>query len=271
MFISNKIKTGMSRLVATTFAVVMFLSFSGCNKGKETTADATPKIAYKLRSSWPHDTQAFIQGLVIHEGNLYESTGQKGSWVGIVDIKTGKPDKKVVLDDKYFGEGITILNNKVYQLTWTSKVGFVYDLKTFEKLKEFEIPSKEGWGITHDTKNLILSDGTDKLTFLDTATLKTVRTVNVTDENGAVDKINELEFVKGYVMANLWETNTIVRIDPQSGKVVARLDLTPLSQNANMLNPRADVLNGIAYHSTTDLLLVTGKYWPKIYALQLLN
>ena len=262
----------MLRHALCFFLIFAILFVSGCDKKKEAPADKMPTIAFKLRSSWPHDTQSFTQGLVIHNGQLYESTGQEGSsWIGIVDIKTGKPDKKVALDKKYFGEGIAILNNKVYQLTWTSKVGFVYDLRTFEKVAEFEIPSKEGWGITHDNKNLILSDGTSKLTFLDTTTLKPVKTVTVTDERGDVDKINELEYVNGYVMANIWETNTIVRIDPQTGKVVARMDLTPLMQNARILNSQADVLNGIAYHPTTKLLLVTGKYWPKIYALQMLN
>ena len=263
----------MVRLSFGILSICLSLAFlSGCDKKKEAVREQTPTIAFKLKSSWPHDTQSFTQGLVIHNGQLYESTGQEGkSWIGIVNIKTGLPDKKVTLDKKYFGEGIAILNNKVYQLTWTSKVGFVYDLATFEKLREFEIPSKEGWGITHDNKNLILSDGTSKLTFLDTATLKPVKTVQVTDENGDVDNINELEYVNGFVLANIWETNVIVRIDPQSGKVVARMDLTPLMQNARMLNAQADVLNGIAYHPTTKLLLVTGKYWPKIYALQLLN
>src|SRR5687767_581436 len=127
MFIRNKIMDNMLRPVVTAIAVIILLSFAGCNKNKET-KDTTPVISYKLRSSWPHDTQAFTEGLVIHEGNLYESTGQKGSWAGIIDIQTGKPDKKVILDDQYFGEGITILNNKVYQLTWTTKVGFIYDL-----------------------------------------------------------------------------------------------------------------------------------------------
>jgi glutaminyl-peptide cyclotransferase len=263
----------MTRVVFNFFTIILVATLlAACDKKGETRQSQTPTIAFKLRSSWPHDTQSFTQGLVIHEGQLYESTGQEGkSWIGIVDIKTGKPDKKVALDKKYFGEGIAILNNKVYQLTWTSKVGFVYDLRSFEKLKEFEIPSREGWGITHDTKNLILSDGTSKLTFLDTATLKPVRSIIVTDANGDVDKINELEYVNGFVLANIWETNTIVRIDPQSGKVVAKMDLTQLMQNAKMLNAQADVLNGIAYHPSTKLLLVTGKYWPKIYALQLLN
>ena len=251
--------------------VASLLVAVACQKEKDGSGSKGDPLAitYKIRSAWPHDTQSFTEGLVIHEGELYESTGQEQSWIGVVDIKSGKPDKKVVLDNKYFGEGITILNNKVYQLTWTTKVGFIYDLKTFTKLKEFTIPVKEGWGLTHDGTNLILSDGTDKLTYLDTVTLAPVRTLSVTDENGPVQKINELEYVKGFILANQWETNIILKIDPKSGKVVGRIDLTPLMQNAKMVNPRVDVLNGIAYHPTTDLVLVTGKFWPNIYALQL--
>jgi glutaminyl-peptide cyclotransferase len=249
--------------------IILMAGTIACQKEKR--SEAPISISYKIRSSWPHDEESFIQGLVIHEGKLYESTGQeKKSWIGIVDIKTGKPDKKVILEDQYFGEGITVLNNKIYQLTYKSKIGFVYDLRTFEKLREFTYAT-EGWGITHDSTNLIMSDGSDKLTFLDTTTLKPVRTLNVTDNIGAVQNLNELEYMKGFILANQWETNTVVKIDPKTGKVVGRIDLTPLAQNARMLNPKVDVLNGIAYHSSTGLLLVTGKYWPKIYALQLTN
>ena len=242
-----------------------------CAKEKESADDEKPDplaIKYSVKSEWAHDTQSFIQGLVIHEGKLYESTGQEKSWVGIVDIKTGKPDKKVVLPDVYFGEGITILNNKVYHLTWESHVGFIYDLDTFKKIGEFTI-EKEGWGITHDSTNLIMSEGTDRLLFLDTVTLKPVRTLKVTDENGPVQKLNELEYVEGYIFANQWESPVIYKIDPSTGKVVGRLDLSPLARDAKMRNPQADVLNGIAYHPTTGMLLVTGKYWPRIYVLQL--
>lgn len=239
---------------------------SGANNQANTNTD--PVIPYKLKMRWKHDTQAWTQGLLIHNGQLYESTGQKQSWIGIIDITTGKPDKKVVLDDQYFGEGITILNGKLYQLTWQNKVGFVYDLKSFKKIREFNY-STEGWGLTHDGHHLIMSDGTDKLVFLDTATLQTVRTVNVTDSNGPVTKLNELEFMEGFVLANQWETNRIVKIDPSTGKVVGVLDLTPLAREARMANPKADVLNGIAYHPSTKLLIVTGKFWPSCYVLQL--
>jgi len=240
-----------------------------CGKENGHTAEHdTPSIPYKLKTRWKHDTQAWTQGLLIHEGRLYESTGQKQSYIGIVDIKTGKADKKVVLNDEYFGEGIAILNNKIYQLTWQNHKGFVYDLHTFKKLREFEYET-EGWGLTHDNHHLIMSDGTEKLIFLDTATLKPVKTIRVKDENGYVTKLNELEYMEGFVLANQWETNRILKIDPDSGEVVGVLDLTPLAREAKLDNPGADVLNGIAYHPTTKLLIVTGKFWPSSYVLQL--
>lgn len=225
-------------------------------------------ITYKLKTRWKHDTGAFTEGLLIHQGKLYESTGQTQSYIGIVDIKTGKTDKKVVLDDKYFGEGITILNDKVYQLTWRTNVGFVYDLDTFDKIGEFKYDT-EGWGLTHDGHHLIMSDGTEKLIYLDTTTFEPVKTVRVKDENGFVTKLNELEYMEGYMLANQWETNRILKIDPQSGNVVGILDLTPLAREAKMENPMSDVLNGIAYHPSTKLLIVTGKFWPSSYVLQL--
>lgn len=256
------------------FAIIFFvcLLLIGCSKEKESKTTETKDplaMTYTVRTQWPHDTQAFIQGLVIHNGKLYEGTGQEGrSWIGIVDVNTGKADKKIILPDEYFGEGITILNNKIYQLTYKHKVGFIYDLKTFKKLGEFTYDSPEGWGLTHDSKNLIMSDGSDKLTFLDTVTFKPVRTLKVTDNVGPVDQLNELEYVEGFIMANVWNTNTIVKIDPQTGKVVGRLDLSALNRDAKMRDPQSEVLNGIAYHPTTKLLLVTGKNWPMIYVLQ---
>lgn len=249
--------------------LVGLASCGGDDKNKKEEKKPDPlAIRFSVKGEWAHDTQSFIQGLVIHNGVLYESTGQTGSWVGIVDPATGVPDKKVVLDNEYFGEGITILNNKLYQLTWEHNIGFIYDLNTFDKLGEFTYDT-EGWGITHDSTHLIMSDGTHTLTFLDTTSLKPVRKVKVSDENGAVDKLNELEYVHGYVYANRWESNVIYKIDPADGKVVGRLDLNALARDAKMRNPRADVLNGIAYHHGTGLMLVTGKYWPRIYVLQL--
>jgi glutaminyl-peptide cyclotransferase len=254
------------------FATIVCVStlLTGCGgKKEETAASATPVISYKVKTTWPHDMDAFTQGLVIHNGVLYESTGQEGkSWIGVVDITTGKPDKKVILDDRYFGEGIAILNNKIYHLTYTTKIGFVYDLKTYKKLREFTYPS-QGWGITHDGKNLIMSDGSHKLTYLDTTSLQAVKTVEVTEDNLAVDNINELEYVDGFIYANQWQTNNIFKIDAVSGKVAGRMDLTSLAQNAKLRNSQADVLNGIAYHAGTKLFVVTGKNWPSYYVIQL--
>ncbi len=250
------------------FILILLALLLACgNEKKDRTGDGLT-ISYKLKSRWKHDPEAWTQGLLIHQGKLYESTGQKQSYIGIVDIASGKTEKKVVLDDQYFGEGITILNNKLYQLTWQSHVGFVYDAKTFEKIKEFSYPT-EGWGLTHDNHHLIMTDGTEKLIYLDTVTLKPVKTIQVKDKYGFATKLNELEYMEGFILANQWESNRILKIDPQTGMVVGSLDLTPLVQEAKMDNPRADVLNGIAYHTNTKLLIVTGKLWPSAYVLQL--
>jgi glutamine cyclotransferase len=255
--------------LSSALFAICFLTLS-CKQEKEKPKEAaTPVINFKVKTTWPHDPEAFTQGLEIHDGTLYESTGQNGkSWIGTVDISTGKQDKKVQLEEKYFGEGITIFNNKVYQLTYVTKVGFVYDLKTFKKLKEFQQPLVQGWGITHDDKNLIMSEGSEKLYFVDTTSLKPVRVITVTDENGPVIKLNELEYVNGFIYANVWETNRIVKIDAQTGKVVGQLDLTSLAQNAALQNQNSEVLNGIAYHPTTKLFIITGKNWPTYYILQ---
>jgi glutamine cyclotransferase len=253
------------------FLLTIAILTTGCGKKDDKTESKSDPLAmsYGVRAQWPHDTEAFTQGLVIHEGKLYESTGQTGhSWVGVIDVKTGKPEQKVDLPAEYFGEGITILNNKIYQLTWTSKIGFVYDLKTFKRIRTFDYTTP-GWGITHDTKNLIMSDGSNKLTYLDTVSLKPVKTLSVTDDKGDVKDLNELEYIEGYIFANIWQTNNIVKIDPQSGKIVGRLDLSQLARDAQMRNPKVDVLNGIAYHPVTKLVLVTGKYWPMTYVIQL--
>jgi glutaminyl-peptide cyclotransferase len=267
----NGIEDMKKLLSAKTYLFLLLVIAVACQKDKKTeqTVENDPlAISFKLKTSWRHDPQAWTQGLTIHNGKLYESTGQQKSWIGIVDIQSGLPDKKIILDDRYFGEGITILNNKIYQLTWQSKVGFIYDLKTFKKLGEFKY-NTEGWGLTHDNHHLIMSDGSEKLTFLDTVSIKPVKTIMVTDEHGPVKKLNELEYVEGFIFANQWETNRIVKIDPQTGKVVGRLDLTVLAQSAAFQNSKADVLNGIAYHPTTKLFVVTGKLWPSLYVLQL--
>lgn len=249
---------------------VIILSVVSCSPTKEQKATVDSlRMNYTIRSVWPHDTEAFTQGLLIYKGELYESTGQNGtSWIGIVDVNTGVANKKVILDDRYFGEGIAILNNKVYQLTYTTKVGFVYSLKDFKKLKEWTYQS-EGWGLTHDNVNLIMSDGSNKLHYLDTLTLEIVKSVAVTDEQGPVKNLNELEYIEGFVYANVWQTNKIVKIDPSTGSVVGRFDLTALANDARKASPKVDVLNGIAWHPDTRSFLVTGKHWPHVYILKI--
>ncbi|MEQ8807624.1 MAG: glutaminyl-peptide cyclotransferase [Imperialibacter sp.] len=245
---------------------VLAAACTSTDKKEEATSDI---IDFKIHSQLPHDTGSFTEGFVVHNGKLYESTGEEGhSWFGVLNIKTGKPEKKVDLAEEYFGEGITILNNKVYQLTWKNKQGFVYDLSTFEKVNEFTYET-EGWGLTHDGKDLIMSDGKSSLFYLDSATLKVTKTLPVTYQGQPVTMINELEYVNGYIFANIWQTNSIVKIDPADGEVVGVLDLSALAEQARIKNPEVDVLNGIAWYEGTKSLLVTGKYWPTIYALKL--
>lgn len=227
-------------------------------------------IPYTLVKTFPHDNTAFTQGLTIEGGKLFESTGQENSWIAEVEITTGAQNKKVILDKKYFGEGITILNNKVYQLTWQNKVGFIYDLKTFQKKGEFQY-EHEGWGITHNEKNLIVSDGTEKLYFLDTLTLKNVSTLSVTENGIKAEQLNELEFIDGYVYANQWQTPYILKIDAATGQVVGKMDVSSLTNRVQQMSPQADVLNGIAYEKKSKTLLVTGKYWPAMFALRFKN
>src|ERR1700712_2420898 len=190
-------------------------------------SNETTAINYTILNILPHDKDSYTEGFLVHNGKLFESSGapegndKTRSIVGIVDPGSGNIQVKVELDRKtYFGEGITILGNKLYQLTWTNKKGFIYDLKTFKKIGEFTFPSKEGWGMTTDGSSLIMSDGSSNLTYLDPVTFKTIRIVGVTDVNGPVGNINELEFVNGKILANLYQTPYIIRIDPNSGKVM---------------------------------------------------
>jgi glutaminyl-peptide cyclotransferase len=253
----------MKKIVLILLSVLILV---GC-KTKE--QSSVPAIPYTVVKVFPHDVSAFTQGLVIEYGRLFESTGQEGSsWIAEVELSSGKQNKKVILDSQYFGEGITVLGNKVYQLTWKSKVGFVYDINSFQKIKDFNY-EHEGWGITHNNKNLIVSDGTHVIHFLDTTTLAEVSKIEVKDAGINVDKLNELEYINGFIFANRWMTNEVLKIDPATGSVVGKMDLTELAREANQKNPNADVLNGIAYEKKSGLLLVTGKWWPFLFAIRL--
>jgi glutamine cyclotransferase len=264
----------------TIFFLIIFLLFSCIgnkdNSNNNITTKAIPIIDFAYINSYPHDTTSFTEGFFINNGKLYESTGasrellQTKSLFGIVDLTTGKIDTKVEIDrKKYFGEGIAFLNGKIYQLTYKTKIGFVYDATTFKKIIDFTFPSKEGWGLTTDGTSLIMSDGTYELTYLDPITFQTVKKVSVT-ENGCVkDYLNELEYINGYIFANIWTTNTIVKINPTNGQIVGKLDLTSLYEESKYIFPGSLEMNGIAYDSVENRIFVTGKLWPKIYELQI--
>jgi glutaminyl-peptide cyclotransferase len=242
------------------------------NESGSETKTATPAINYAVTKVYPHDTTAFTEGLLVHDSQLYESTGspnemaQTKSLFGPVDLKTGVINKKVELDkQKYFGEGIVFLDGKVFQLTYQTKKGFVYDAKSFQKIGEFTYPSKEGWGLTTDGRSLIMSDGTSNLTYLNPVTFQPSKTLQVTDENGPVSNLNELEFIGGALYANVYTTPLLVRIDTSIGKVTGKLDLSSLANEAKVKYPAAMEMNGVAYDSASHKVYVTGKMWPNIY------
>ena len=264
-----------------SIALIALLLF-GCTGGgrnsgnSSTTNKPIPTIDFVYMKSYPHDTTSFTEGLLIHQGDLFESTGSPAelpwaeSLFGIVDLKTGKIDAKVKLDRvKYFGEGITFLNGKVFQLTYKTKVGFIYDATSFKKTGEFTFPGEEGWGMTTDGKYLIMSDGTFKLTYMDPNNLQVIKSVSVTENGYVKENLNELEYIKGYIYANIWTKNTIVKIDAASGQVTGQIDLTPLADECKNINPGSLEMNGIAYDSINDRIFVTGKLWPKIYELKI--
>ena len=235
-------------------------------------ASSVPLINYAVAGYMPHDTSLFTEGFLFHDGHLFESTGSPEdmhdlqSIVGVIDPHTGKMDEKIRLDrEKYFGEGITFLNGRLYQLTYHNQKGFIYDAATFKKTGEFSYTNQEGWSLTTDGRHLIMSDGTDTLTYLEPVTCKPTKTLKVTLNGIKRDSLNELEYIKGYIYANIWITNNIVKIDTATGKVVGILDMRSLVDDARNRNPNADVLNGIAYDSAADKIYVVGKQWANIY------
>lgn len=225
---------------------------------------------FEIVNTYPHDPEAFTQGLFFRDGVLYESTGLKGkSSIRKVDLETGEVLKKYDLPTNYFGEGITSWKKRIVHITWRSQVGFVYDLDSFAQLKSFTYPG-EGWGITEDGRRLIMSDGTADLRFLDPNTLRQTGRMRVTHRGKPVTGLNELEYVYRDVYANIWQSDLIVRIDPASGQVNGVVDLRGLRQQLGPSGSGAEVLNGIAYDSATDRLFVTGKLWPKLFEIRLI-
>ncbi len=223
---------------------------------------------YEVVNTFPHDAEAFTQGLIFQDGALVESTGlERHSTLRRVELQTGKVLQKVDVPRDFFAEGMTLFNGKLYQLTWKGEKGFIYDPQSFEKTGEFTYTG-EGWGLTHDADSLILSDGSDKLRFIDPNTYQVRRTVNVSDGGRPVFAINELEYVRGEVYANVWHKNTVARIDPQTGRVKGWIDFSGLLRAGDVTDPEA-VLNGIAYDEAGDRLFVTGKLWPKLFEVRL--
>ena len=234
-------------------------------------------ISYDIVNAYPHDPTAFTEGLEYKDGFLYESTGQYGySDIRKADLKTGKVLLSKNMEAQYFGEGLTILNGKIYQLTYREGKGFVYDLATLKLLNTFTFTAAEGWGMTNDGRHLIFDDGTNVLHFIDPTSFKEVRQLSVTDEHGPVNEINEPEMIKGFIYANQWQTDYILKIDTVTGHVVGRADLGSLRQRAGIPQPTGrkngpDVLNGIAYDAATNRIFITGKNWPKLFEIKLDN
>ena len=222
---------------------------------------------YRVTNTYPHDHGAFTQGLVYERGFLYEGTGLYGrSSLREVVLETGQVTRIRRLESRYFGEGITIFGNRILQLTWVARTGFVYNRETFERVRSFNYTS-EGWGITHDGRRLIVSDGTPTLYFRNPDTFEEVGRVEVRDEMGPVTRLNELEYVEGEIYANVWESDLIARIDPESGRVVGWIDLSGLLPGREQFGADA-ALNGIAYDVDGKRLFVTGKRWPKLFEIE---
>lgn len=268
------------------FLVVITLCFVSCDvptiegpedkiHDKVETTLSTPIINYSVVNTLPHDSTAFTEGFLIHDGQLFESTGatpeltQTRSLFGSVNLKTGKITVKAELDKtKYFGEGFCFLNGKIFQLTYKNQVGFIYDAKTFKPKGQFSYLNKEGWGLTTNGKDLIMSDGTNILTFLNPETQQIVKTLAVSENNFALDYLNELEYIKGFIYANVYTTHKIVKINPETGNVVAKMDIEDLYLTAQKRYPYAKETNGIAYDSTQNKVYVTGKMWPYIFEIK---
>lgn len=238
-------------------------------------ADKIPVYTYEIVNTFKHDPKAFTQGLVYENGFLYESTGQTGeSTLRKVELESGKVLQKHDVDDDIFAEGMTILNGKIYQVTWQDGMCFVYDLKNFKLLEELKY-NGEGWGLTNDGTNLVMSDGTHIIKFLDPQTLKTVRALPIFQETGKpLFKINELEYVKGEIWANIWHSeeigkpNHIARIDPNSGKLLGWINLQEISPD-DVARDEENTLNGIAYDAGGDRIFVTGKNWKNLFEIKI--
>lgn len=236
--------------------------------------EVVPALQFSLVKVHPHDSSAFTEGLFFYQGKLYESTGSPNnipstrSTIGIVNKSTGILDVKIEIDKRtYFGEGAQIVNGKLFQLTYQNQTGFVYDAKTFKKLSQFNYPNKEGWGLTTDGTSLIMSDGSSQITFIDPDNFAITKKLIVTESGYECFNLNELEYLEGFIYANIWMTNRIVKIDAATGKIVASADMSNLFEQARRRYPALSEMNGIAYDPESKHFFVTGKMWATMYEL----
>lgn len=232
--------------------------------------EVSKKLTYKTIKNYPHSKTYFTEGLEFYNGFLYESTGENGS-SGLfkINLATGNAIQSHNMEKKYFGEGITILNNKIYQLTYRAQKGFIYNLQDFAVIDSFRYKSKQGWGLTNDGTNLIMSNGTHVLTWLDPNNFSIIKTIQVANSKGILNNINELEYINGTIYANVYTTNIIVQIDPGTGKVLSEINLTGIINMYKNQTDKIDYLNGIAYDKKLDRMFVTGKFWPRLFEIKL--
>lgn len=269
----------MTRLLLT---VMIGFMLSSCNNNSNSLKKTTVRningisiIEYSLKKTYPHSIDSYTEGFLFHDNILFESTGSPENYpntrsvIGIVNINTGKIDVKVEIDrNKYFGEGILFFNDKLYQLTYKNQLGFIYDPENFKQIGTFNYLNKEGWGMTTDGSSIIMSDGTNFITYWDPDSLKEIKKLNITYNGSSALYANELEYINGFIYANIWTTNYIAKINPSDGKIVGLIDLTSLFLKARKDNPQSEASNGIAYDSKKDKVLVTGKFWPYIFEIQ---
>lgn len=236
-------------------------------------SDLQPKqLTYQVINNYPHLKTSYTQGLEYNNGYLYEGTGENGqSKLLKVEIKTGKPVQSFDMEDRYFGEGITILNDKIYQLTYKAKKGFIYDLKSFALLDSFQFKSEQGWGLTNDGTNLIMTDGSNVLTWINPDDFSIIKKLQVANNRGTMNVLNELEYIEGNIYANIYTTNFIVKIDAESGKVLEEIDMTGLIDMYHKNEDRIDVLNGISYDKENDRMFVTGKLYPRLFEVKFIE
>jgi glutaminyl-peptide cyclotransferase len=253
--------------------VIVAAALSACACGPASEA-GTPEYGYQIVNTYPHDRHAYTQGLFYLDGVMYESTGLEGqSSIRKVKFETGEVLERRNISEAYFGEGIVNWKDKLVELTWRTEVGFVYDLLSFTPRSEFHYPG-EGWGLTQDSKRIIMSDGSAQIRFWNPDTLQEMSRITVTDQGQPIAQLNELEFIKGEIFANVYQTDRIVRIDPATGKVTGWINLPGLLTPADRINEgpeETDVLNGIAYDAAHDRLFVTGKRWPKLFEIKLVK